>query len=194
MKWFWRCADLTFSPHCGAKLSHELWTWIYIVPAVTAMDSPDPGHTREEALACRVPRKGNLCRWDRGHCSSMSVVAFAGLLWLHWWIHIWFGFRIRLFTNLRGHNQCWETCPKVIKQTHGRWAEQQELVYSCKASGLSTVYNYKGTSKKIDILPCKLRTCLWIYEHWKTFSRFPIEPKQCWTDRFRSFRHWKKNG
>ena len=86
-------------------------------------------------------------------------------------MHIWFGFRIRLFTNLRGYNQCWETCPKVIKQTHGRWAEQQELVYSCKASGLSTVYNYKGTSKKIDILPCKLRTCLWIYEHWKTFSQ-----------------------
>ena len=49
------------------------------VPAVTALDGPDPGHKREEALACRVPRKGNLCRWDRGHCSSMSVVAFVGL-------------------------------------------------------------------------------------------------------------------
>ena len=144
MKWFWRCADLTFSPHCGAKLSHELWTWIYIVPAVTAMDSPDPGHKREEALACRVPRKGNLCRWDRGHCSSMSVVAFVGLLWLRWWMHIWFGFRIRLFTNLRGHNQCWETCPKVIKQTHGCWAEQPELVYSCKASGLGSCLQLWG--------------------------------------------------
>ena len=135
------------------------------------MDSPDPGHKREEALACRVPRKGNLCRWDRGHCSSMSVVAFVGLLWLRWWMHIWFSFSIRLFTNLRGHNQCWETCPKVIKQTHGRWAEQPELVYSCKASGLGTVYNYEGTSMKIDIPPCKLRTYLWIYEYWKTFSQ-----------------------
>ena len=66
-------------------------------------------------------------------------------------------------------NQCLES--KSIKQTHGRWAEQPELVYSCKASGLGTVYNYEGTSMKIDIPPCKLRTYLWIYEYWKTFSQ-----------------------